>query len=239
MRKTNNIENHNFLCIIPARGGSKSIPKKNIIDFCGKPLIAWSIEQASKSKYIKDVYISTDENEIADISEKYGAKIIWRPAEIATDFASSESALLHAICEIEKKQSVNSVVFLQATSPLRTSNDINDAIEKFISEKADSLFSSAILEDFCIWEITERIMKSITYDYKRRGRRQEKKPYYLENGSIYVFKSSVLKKENNRLGGKIINFLMPFWKSYQIDIYEDLEICEYYMKNKILNEHLL
>lgn len=142
----------NIISIILSRGGSKAIPRKNIIDFCGKPLIAWSIEQAKGSKYIKGVYVSTDDREIAEVSEKYGAKVIWRPASLATDISPSEDALLHAIVEIEKEKNVDLVVFLQATSPVRETTDIDNAIEKFISERADSLFSAAILEDFCIWE---------------------------------------------------------------------------------------
>lgn len=225
-----------IIAIIPARGGSKSIPKKNIIDFCGKPLIAWSIEHAFNSKYIKDVYVSTDDQEIATISEQYGAHIVWRPHEIATDVSSSEEALLHTITDIEKNESIDIVVFLQATSPVREPDDIDGAIEKFISEKTDSLFSASLLDDFCVWESIDNELKSLTFDYKNRGRRQDRKPYYLENGSIYIFKPEILKQYKNRFGGKIIFYLMPVWKSYEIDSIEDIEICEYYMKRKILNK---
>lgn len=224
----------NIISIIPARGGSKSIPKKNIIDFCGKPLIAWSIEQSLKSKYIRGVYVSTDDKEITGISENYGAKIIWRPNELATDTSSSDDALLHAISEIEKLGRIDLVIFLQATSPLREKDDIDNAIEKFFSEDSDSLFSAAVLEDFCIWENDKGNMKSVTFDFKNRGQRQDRKPYYLENGSIYIFKPEILKQFNNRLGGKIIYYPMPLWKSYEIDNYETLEACEYFMKKKIL-----
>ena len=229
-------KNKTIVAIILARGGSKSIPKKNIIDFCGKPLIAWTIEQTLQSKHIKEVYVSTEDKEIVDVSRKYGVRIIWRPAELATDTSSSESAILHAISEIGKSKKIDLVVFLQATSPLREENDIDNAIEKFISEQADSLFSASVLEDFCIWESINNELKSITFDYKNRGRRQDRKPYYLENGSIYIFKPEILEQYNNRLGGKIALYLMPLWKSYEIDSIEDIEICEYYMRNKILNK---
>lgn len=226
----------NVIAIIPARGGSKSIPKKNIIDFCGKPLIAWSIEQALGSKYVDDVFVTTDNQGIAEVSQRHGAKIIWRPEEFATDTATSEAALLHAISEIEKISKVDIVVFLQATSPLREIIDIDNAIEKFVSEKADSLFSATILDDFLIWKRSDDCMESITYDYNNRGRRQERDPYYLENGSIYVFKPEIIRKYNNRLGGNIIFSLMPFWKSYEIDNYDDLDLCVYHMK-KILDKN--
>jgi N-acylneuraminate cytidylyltransferase len=227
-----------IIAIIPARGGSKSIPRKNIVNFCGKPLIAWSIEQAAKCRRIDSVYVSTDDAEIADVSLAYGAKVICRPEELATDTASSESALIHAISEIEKEQRIETVAFLQATSPLRDDNDMDDALKRFIAENADSLFSATVLDDFCVWGSTEGKLKSLTYNYKNRGRRQDRKPYYLENGSIYLFKPEVIRKYGNRLGGKIAIYEMPMWKSHEIDNPEDLELCEYYMRKNILKGSL-
>lgn len=230
------INSSKVIVIIPARGGSKSIPKKNIIDFCGKPLISWSIEQALGSKYVDELYVSTDSKEIGNISKQYGARVIWRPDELATDTSSSEDALLHAMSEIEKSKKIDLVVFLQATSPLRKDDDIDKAIEKFFSESADSLFSAAILEDFFIWESKNDNLSSITYDYKNRGRRQDRKPCYLENGSIYIFKPEIINQYNNRLGGKMTIYAMPLWCSYEIDSIEDTAVCEYFMRNKILNK---
>lgn len=232
MAKEFNVKN--IFAIIPARGSSKSIPRKNIVDFCGKPLIAWTIEQALQSKYIKEVHVSTDDKEIANASKKYDAKIIWRPVELSTDTASSESALLHAISEIEKDKKIDIVVFLQATSPIREVSDIDNAIEMFFSEDADSLFSSTAVEDFCVWGFENDMLRSVTFDYKNRG--SWRKPYYLENGSIYIFKPDILKRFNNRLGGKIALYYMPFWKSFEIDSPDDIEICEYFMRSKILSE---
>ena len=219
--------------IIPARGGSKSITRKNVVDFCGKPMIAWTIEQALGSKYISEVYVTTDDSEIADISRQYGAKIIQRPGNLATDASASEEALSHAIREIEKDKKIDVVVFLQATSPVREKEDVDMAVEKFFSERADSLFSAAILDDFCAWKIIDNKLKSATFDYKNRGRRQDRKPYYLENGSIYVTKPEIIKQYNNRLGGKIVFYLMPLWKSYEIDSLEDLELCSYFMRKML------
>jgi len=224
-----------IIAIIPARGGSKGIPKKNIINFCGKPLIAWSIEQALKARLVSSVFVSTNNEEIAKVSRKYGAKIVKRPKELSTDTSSSEEALLHALNQIEKEESVDIVVFLQATSPIRTSEDIDNAIKLFMSRKAGSLFSAAILESFCIWEWQNEKLMSFTYDYHNRARRQDRKPLYLENGSIYVFKPETLRRYNNRLGGKIIMYMMDYWKSYQIDKLKDVEMCEHFMR-KILNK---
>lgn len=231
-------EKMNTICVIPARGGSKGIPKKNILEFCGKPLVVWSIEQAKASQYIKNVYVSSDDKEILKISDESGAKSIKRPKKLAADFSTSEEALRHAIDHIQKsdKEKIEAVVFLQATSPIRTSEDIDNAMKLFISERADSLLSAAKIEDFLMWELLQDGYRSVTYDYKNRGRRQDRKPYYLEHGSIYIFKPEIIEKYNNRLGGKIVIHIMDYWKSYQIDKPEDVEICEYFMRKKILNK---
>jgi N-acylneuraminate cytidylyltransferase len=226
----------NIICIIPARGGSKGIPGKNLFEFCGKPLIQWSIEQAKGSNYIKNVYVSSDDEEILKVSQSAGAYIVRRPKHLATDTASSDEAILHALGSIQEhsQENIDIVVFLQATSPVRMSADIDEAVELFISQGADSLFSGSLLDDFCIWENDGEQLRSITYDYKDRGVRQKRRPCYLENGSLYIFKPEILKQLHNRLGGKIIFYPMPMWKSYEIDVPEDVEICEYYMYRKIL-----
>lgn len=230
VRKCGECMKEKVTAIIPARAGSKGIPNKNIIDFCGKPLIAWSIEQAIQSDYVEDIYVSTDGKEIAEISEQYGAKIIWRPSNLASDTASSESAVLHAIGEIEKRHIVKSVLFLQPTSPIRLSIDIDNAVRIFLNKSYDSLFSMCFLEDLCIWKKTQNMIQSLTYDYQNRGRRQDREPLLLENGSIYVFKTEILKTYNNRLGGKIGVYEMPFDRSYEIDNLNDIETCVYFMR---------
>ena len=216
--------------IILARGGSKGIPKKNIIDFCGKPLITWSILQSKSSELINEVYVSSDDDDIIDISRKYGSKVIHRPKELATDFSTSEEALLHAISVIERKMDIDLVVFLQATSPLRENKDIEGALTEFRVQKVDSLFSAARLEDFFIWNRTSEGFTSMNYDYKNRIRRQDVEIQYVENGSIYIFKPSVLKEYNNRLGGRIGIYEMEYWKTWQVDSMEDKELCEWYFK---------
>ena len=223
------------VAIIPARGGSKGIPGKNLMPFCGKPLLAWSIEQALRSRYIKSVYVSSDDDEILKVAEFYGAIGIKRPKEFAGDTSPAEESLLHALDYIEGElgQKIEVVVFLQATSPIRETKDIDNAVEKFLSEGADSLFSAALLEDFCIWGFRNDRLESISSDYKNRGFRQDREPLYLENGSIYVFKPEILRKYDNRLGGKIAMYLMKYRKSFEIDKIEDVEICEYFMKKKL------
>ena len=225
-----------IIAIIPARGGSKGIPAKNLLDFCGKPLLAWSILQAREARTISRVYVSSDDPDIQNIAARFGAVPIVRPPELATDTSSSEEALIHALTEIEQAtgQNPDLVVFLQATSPLREPEDIDGAVGKLLETEADSLFSMAILEDFCLWTKTGDSLKGLTFDPRHRGRRQDREPIYLENGSIYVFRPEILKKYDNRLGGKISMFEMPRWKSFEIDTLKDVEICAYYFKKKLL-----
>jgi len=207
-----------IVAIIPARGGSKGIPNKNIIEFCGKPLIAWSIEQCLSSKYISDVWVTSDSQEILDIAERYGAKTINRPDSISGDSASSEDAWIHAINIIQKYRNIDLVFAPQATSPLREIKDINGAIEQMLNGNYDSLLSTVEIEDFFIWRQEEMSEpESINYDYMNRKPRQKIEKRYLENGSFYIFKPKILKDNNNRLGGKISLYKMEKYKMFQID----------------------
>tara|TARA_B100000953_G_scaffold180018_1_gene148348 strand:+ start:1295 stop:1990 length:696 start_codon:yes stop_codon:yes gene_type:complete len=226
----------NIVCVIPARCNSKEIPDKNIISFCGKPLIAWTIEQALCSRYISDVYVSSDSDKILDVSKEYGAKTIKRPGDIAKDESTSEEALLHAIDSIENnsKNKIDLVVFLQGTSPLRDLKDIDNAIDKFVKDELDSLFSVCDLKDLMVWRNVNNKLVSINYDYGKRERRQDIKKQYGENGSIYIFKPKIIKECLNRLGGKIGIYIMDAWKIHEIDNEEDIGICEYFMNTKEL-----
>ena len=226
----------NIVCIIPARGNSKEIIDKNIINFCGKPLIAWSIEQALASNHITNVYVSSDSDKILNISIEYGAKEIKRPDILAQDESSSEEALVHAINEIERSDGnkIDLVVFLQGTSPLRSLGDIDGAINLFIKNNLDSLFSACDLKDLMVWKNVDSKLTSINYDYKNRERRQDMQKQYGENGSIYLFKPKIIRESMNRLGGKIGTYVMDAWKIHEIDNKEDIGICEYFMNIKEL-----
>lgn len=222
--------------IIPARSGSKGIRGKNLLELCGKPLIAWSIERAVNSECVSHVYVSTDGADIAETAVKYGAFVIERPEDISGDTASSESALLHAVSEIEKEENFDNMIFLQATSPLREKEDIDSAYEIFVREGYDSLFSMAVMDDYTLWSgHPGSDLRSLSFDYRNRGRRQDREPVYLENGSIYILKKEIIKKYNNRLGGRIGMYEMPFHHSFEIDSESEVEICEFYL-NKILEK---
>ncbi len=236
-KSKNNIKKNGIkkkpLCvaIIPARGGSKGIPGKNLINFAGKPLIAWTIEQACSARLISDVYVTSDTKEILDVASQYGASTIKRPKKIAGDCTSSESALLHVLRKIKKNPDY--IVFLQAPAPLREPYDIDDAINKIIKDKADSLLSLTEAQEF-IWTKTAEKYKSLTFDLKNRKRRQEIKSIYYENGSIYVFKPKILEKYKNRLGGKVSVYMMKPWQRADIDDYLTLSWCE-----QLFCEHML
>jgi CMP-N,N'-diacetyllegionaminic acid synthase len=218
---------NSVITIIPARGGSKGIPEKNLRLLNGKPLIAHSILDAQESQLVDQVYVTTDDSRIAQVATEYDANIIHRPAELASDTASSESALLHALNEIEKLGiTPKIVVFLQCTSPLRSGSDIDQAITQLRNEEADSLLSVSPTHRF-LWHFIDNQAQSINYDYRHRPRRQDMFPQYIENGSIYIFKPWVLKKHNNRLGGKVSLFVMNENQAWEIDSLDDFEYIEY------------
>jgi CMP-N,N'-diacetyllegionaminic acid synthase len=225
----------NIVAIIPARGGSKGIPKKNLINFCGKPLISWTVNQALFTKSISTVWVTSDSEEILNVAKKLGANTISRPKSLSSDTSITESTWKHALKIIEEKTgSVDMVIGLQPTSPIRESKDIEKAIQIFKKSKSDSLFSATEIGDFYIWQKKKQKLTSLNYDYENRGRRQDNTKQYVENGSFYIFKPQTLKKFNNRLGGKIEISLMEFWKSFEIDSFEDFELCETLMKHYIL-----
>lgn len=217
----------NVIAIIPARGGSKRIPRKNVLPLAGKPLLQYSIEQARGSRLIKRVIVSTDDDEIVDIAVSCGAEVVRRPPELSDDTASSESALLHVLQYLEAEEGFipDLIVFLQCTSPLRKYDDIDKAIDTLIVHAYDSLLSAFRFNKY-IWQMRGNAVVPINYDYKKRWREQDFPVQFQENGSIYVLKSWVLKQLNNRLGGKIGIYEMDYLASFQIDTYEDLELCE-------------
>ena len=224
----------NLTAIILARGGSKGIPRKNIVDFCGKPLLAWTIEHCLEGG-LDSVFVSSDDDDILDVGEKYGALSIKRPEEISGDRATSESGWLHALDLIEKDyEKVDWVLAPQVTSPLRTANDIRKGVETVKSGKFDSLFSCSIAEDLFFWENRNDNLTSINYDWQNRKRRQDTPKQYLENGSFYLFRPEILRRNNNRFGGTIGFVEMEFWKMFEIDSMEDYRMCSTLMKEFLI-----
>ncbi len=226
------------VAIIPARGGSKGLKEKNICPVAGKPLLAWTIQQALASSSIDKVFVSTDSLVIAAVARQYGAEVIERPPELSGDKASSESAILHAlgVIEVEYEMPVSTVVFLQATSPLRRAGDIDAAVEVFRREGADSLISVTKADDLTLWESREGKWASVNFDYRHRGMRQDRPTQFIENGSIYIFTPETLATFNNRIGEKLSAYEMEFWQTWEIDTLEEIDLIEYYLYKKNLAE---
>jgi len=222
------------VAIIPARGGSKGLERKNIHPVAGKPLLAWSVLQALDSKHVDRVFVTTDDPAIAEVARAYGAEVIDRPEHISGDKATSESALLHALEEIATRHGAEpeTVVFLQATSPLRKPGDIDRAIEVFRREAADSLISVTRADDLTIWEQRGSDWNSVNFDYRNRGMRQDRPSQFIENGSIYLFTPSVLREFGNRIGQKLSVYPMEFWQTWEIDTIEEVDLVEFYMTKK-------
>ena len=217
--------NQKVIAVILARGGSKGIPRKNLRLLAGKPLIVHTILDAREAELVDCIYVSTEDPEIAGVSKEYGAEIIQRPLELATDTAASAPALAHALTEIERGgMCPDLIVFLQCTAPIRTGKDIDMAIRQLQNTDADSLLSVSPSHKF-LWEKSEGYASSINYDYRYRPRRQDMKTQFVENGSIYVCKPWVVKQEENWLGGKIDLFVMSE-NCVDIDSLLDFEIAE-------------
>jgi N-acylneuraminate cytidylyltransferase len=214
------------LAVIAARGGSKGIPHKNLIDLCGKPLIAWTVLQAAAAHGVDVVAVSSDSDAILAAAEAAGAVSVRRPADISGDLASSEAAWLHALEQVDGKLGpFGRIVALQATSPIREASDIDHALEAFEREKLDSLLSVCEVEDYFNWHVGKDGPEPINYDYHDRRMRQQIEKRYLENGSFYVFLPYLLREQKNRLGGRIGMHVMERHKMFQIDRPEDIRLC--------------
>ncbi|MGH2373242.1 MAG: cytidylyltransferase domain-containing protein [bacterium] len=218
--------------IIPARGGSKGLPRKNLLELCGKPLLAWSIEQARGAGTIDQVWVSSDSEEILEVATRYGARPIRRPDALAGDDASSEAAWLHAVDEIERSgASIDLVVGMQATSPLREPQDLDNALRDFQEQRCDSMLSCSEIKDYFVWKRGSGGQPvSVSYDYRNRLPRQAIEQHYLENGSFYIFTPDLLRRTGNRLGGRIGLYAMERYKMFQIDTEDDVLLCQAIMR---------
>lgn len=226
------INNKRVIAIIPARGGSKRLPRKNVLPLAGKPLIMWSIEAALASKYIDKIIVSTDDTEIADISRAAGASVPFlRPAELASDTASSADVVIHALDYLESQEEYyDYIVLLQPTSPLRTSADINVALELCIEKDANSIISVCETDHSPLWENTlppDHSMVGFINENITKLRSQDLPTYYRINGAIYICKTEKLLKERTFFINKhIYAYVMSKLDSVDIDDKIDFIIAE-------------
>lgn len=207
--------------LILARGGSKGIPRKNIMPLLGKPLISYSIEAAKQSN-VDEVWVSTDCEEIKIVAKMYGAYVIDRPEEISTDTSKSEEALLH----FAENNDFDNLVFIQPTSPLIKPEYINQAIEML--NEYDSVFSC--YEEHWVPRWTKDI-KEVDWKKEARPMRQEKQSLLVECGMFYLTTKEALLKSKLRYSGKIGVVLIPIYHSFQIDVENDIILIEKIMRS--------
>ncbi len=216
-----------FLAIIPARGGSKRLPRKNVLDLEGKPLIAWSIEAGLKSKYIDKVIVTSDDDEILDIAKKFGSNFIKRPNELASDTATTFDALKHTINNVEEYEYI---ILLQPTSPLRTQKHIDEAIELLGTKKADAVMSVCEMDHSPLWSNTlpdNGSMESFLKNEVLHKRSQDLPTYYRVNGAIYICKTHTLLKEKGFfIHNNIFAYVMDRKSSVDIDEEIDFKFAE-------------
>lgn len=223
-----------ILAIIPARGESKGVPHKNIIELCGKPLICYTITAGKNSKYIDYVMVSTDDDDIARISRDNGAEVPFlRPAELASDTAKTIDAILHAIQGLkEMGREFDSLVLLQPTEPLRTCDDIDAAIETYYAHDCNALVSVSEVDDhpILIRSIQGERLKPLL-NISSTVRRQDMPKYYRVNGCIYINAISEITAETS-FNDNPVPYVMEKNHSVDIDDLSDLALAEYYLNSK-------
>jgi N-acylneuraminate cytidylyltransferase len=225
------------IAIIPARGGSKGIPLKNLAYVAGQPLIDWTLEAAQESELIDRIIVSTDNEFIAAHALGFrDVEVIMRPAQISGDNAQIEAAMAYTLRQIPINDVHNlesEIVLLQPTSPIRRPHDIDAAIDQFKNYAFDSLFSATPIFPY-VWlpikeggYIKDNPLKRAFHSHKLpRLNRQDRRPLLQENGSIYVTRAGYLARSGNRLNGQVGYYRMPPWTAIEIDNYYDVAIAE-------------
>lgn len=216
-----------IISIIPARGGSKGIPKKNLVSLNNIPLLEYTITASTNSKLISKTILSTDNSEIKDYGKKFPIMVMKRPKELATDDAPLDKTIEYVLESLKDSEKFipDIIVLLQNTSPLRTSKHIDDAIHLYISEKFDSLLSVYPSHKF-IWNRLDDGAKSINYEPSKRPNRQDISNEFIENGAIYITNYESFQKSHCRISGKIGLYIMPEELSLEIDSSYDLFLAE-------------
>jgi len=223
------INGKKVIAIIPARGGSKRLPRKNVLPLNGKPLIAWSIDAALESKYVDKVIVSTDCHEIAKISTECGASVpFMRPESIAGDTATTNSVILHALEQYSNEYDI--AVILQPTSPLRIFSDIDNALEMLLSKNADGVVSVCECEHSPLWSNSlpsDGNMGTFIREDIKGKRSQDLPSYYRLNGAVYAFTTTALiANQGINYTDTVFSIKMPTLRSVDIDHELDFKIAE-------------
>jgi N-acylneuraminate cytidylyltransferase len=224
---------HNIIAIIPARGGSKGLPRKNIRLLSNKPLIAYSIESASQSQLIHRVIVSTDDEEIAEIVKKFGAEVIIRPSELATDTAATIDVILHCLSSLEEQNDIpDCIVLLQPTSPLRTVKDIDGAISEWVTQDCDSVISVCETDHtpYLSCTLGKKFLIPTFGEQYFKLRRQDIPQTFVPNGAIYIATPGYLKQKRTFYSDRTLPFVMPKERSVDIDTEIDIIVTEAIMK---------
>lgn len=227
------ISGEKVLAVIPARGGSKGIPRKNIIDVAGKPLIAWTIEEAKKSQYLDRIILSSDDDEIIAVARAWGCEVPFkRPAQHAQDDTPGIMPVLHALAALPE---YGYVVLLQPTSPLRTAADIDACLESCINASANCCVSVAEPEQSPYWMYhvsSEGLLIPLLDNKELITRRQDHPAVYALNGAVYVARSKWLLETKIFITKETLAYLMPRDNSIDIDSQIDLDIAELLLKKR-------
>lgn len=222
--------------IITARGGSKGIPRKNIKILNGKPVVAYSIEASISTDLIKNTYVTTEDEEISEISKQYGAEIIKRPQKLAEDTSSSVDVVLHSLEYLENNGKLpDFFVLLQPTSPLRITEDIENAIDLFIENECDALISVCEIDHSSMLSLSlknEFLVPNCDEEFLTK-RRQDLPTYYSPNGAIYITTPESLRKNKTFIPEKTIPYVMPKERSVDLDTPFDLKLAEFLLKKKL------
>lgn len=221
--------NPNILIVIPARGGSKGVPRKNLRPLCGQPLIAYSVKAALASRKASRVVVSTDDDEIAMFASRYGAEVVRRPEELSTDKVPLDPVIIHAAGECEKKfgEKYGLVLTVQPTSPLVRGADIDGAIDVLGMDGVDTVIS-AIDDRHLRWVVRDG---GCVPEYSARVNRQQLPPAYKETGAVIGCKRHVLAT-GTRIGASVQLYVVPHERSVDIDSYNDFAFCEFVLKKK-------
>jgi CMP-N,N'-diacetyllegionaminic acid synthase len=229
----------NILAVIPARGGSKSVPRKNIATIAGKPLLSFAIEEAMKVSSITDILVSTDDLEIANVARSYGAFVPFlRPAELATDDAQSAPVLIHALLEMESysRKHYDAVIMLQPTTPLRQAHHIQTAIDIFTKNICDSVVSVVSVGGYHPFRmkrlIGNRLVNFIDQGFEDMRPRQVLPSVYIRNGAIYLSCRRLIVDQKQIVGELCLGFEMSAEESINIDNIIDFKLAELFLAQR-------